>query len=237
MIILFWTLIASILLLTCLWVIVPLTKFNTGTAIKYKKFNYLLALFIALIISIVSLLLYMKWGDVNGLNQYYAQQKNEKATKVLLAKLKTPQDVINKLKQRLAEDPDSARGWYLLGRLYFTMGQFHQAVTAFQRAYQLQPSDQNTMMQLAEALYFEQGKSLKGQAQQLLDAVLASHPNNQAAINLVAINAYNLGHYKKAIVNWEQLLNEINPQSADGKVLLDAIAKAQKKLENQKTLN
>lgn len=195
-----------------------------------KKLNIAAVIFFVIAMPIASIILYLQWGDSQQLNQYYTQLKNAKLVQKELAEYKNPQQLINRMLAILQQHPNSAKGWYLLGRLYLNQNQFDSAVKAFAKANQLQPNEPMIMQQYAESLFFANKNSLPAEAKQLLLAVLVKVPNDPDAINLLAIDAYNKQDYQTAINYWERLINDFDPTSPNGKALLQAIASAQKNL-------
>ena len=54
---------------------------------------------------------------------------------------KSPEQILKYVQSYVARHPDSAQGWYLLGKLYAKTGQRHAAAAAFRHAYRLHGSD------------------------------------------------------------------------------------------------
>ena len=136
-----------------------------------------------------------------------------------------PNDIIKKMENHLAKHPESAQGWYLLGKLYFHQARYSFAVNALKKAYQLRSNDLETKLYYAQALFFQRSDK----AHQLLTEIVAQNPNEITAINLLALDAYQKEDYQKAIQYWEKLIDFYPPDSDDGKVLLRMIALSQKK--------
>lgn len=174
--------------------------------------------------------LYFVLGDYRGLQQHYLLRDHDKITQALIKELKTPAQVVLKMKQQLAKTPNSIEGWFLLGRLYVSMQQYPEAADSFAHAYALNKLDSNIAVQYAEALFFANHKKMTPEIKQLLDFVMQKDPNNEAAINLLALNAYQEQHYQQAIHYWEQLLPQHAPNSEDGQALLKAIRDAEQKI-------
>ncbi|WP_229776955.1 tetratricopeptide repeat protein, partial [Alicyclobacillus cellulosilyticus] len=59
----------------------------------------------------------------------------------VLKSIKSPQELILKLKTRVDNNPLDPRGWYLLGRLYTTQEAWDDANQAFKTAYALNSDD------------------------------------------------------------------------------------------------
>lgn len=96
------------------------------------------AFLLLLIVPTIALLLYAHWGDSNQIQQLVISQENKMQEENLRSQLGSPMQIILRLQQHLQQNPQSAEGWYLLGRLYASQQQFNQANYAFARAYHLE---------------------------------------------------------------------------------------------------
>jgi cytochrome c-type biogenesis protein CcmH/NrfG len=56
----------------------------------------------------------------------------------------------------LQQHPQSAQGWYLLGRIYLSQQQFAAAVSAFTTAYKLQPQNPTIVFYYKKSLSLAQ---------------------------------------------------------------------------------
>lgn len=225
---LFWGVIILMSTLACVFVARPLLQTTNGAR------QSMMGLLIIVTLPIVALLFYLQWGSSNNLSKFYFQQQQAKAADKMRASLGAPSQIIAALKQHLAQDPSSARGWFLLGRLYSSLNQLSDAQQAFASAYQLSPQDTDILFQYAQTLYLVH-HNLDGQANQLLEKILQQDPHYVLAINLRAVAAFQAQQYQQAIVYWEQLLPEYPANSPDGQALLDMIGKAQTALAKQKS--
>jgi cytochrome c-type biogenesis protein CcmH len=196
----------------------------------HKKTNYLIALGLLILLPVVALALYWKIGSSQQLAQWLQSKQQAAVVQAEITQFGSTENIIVALREKLRQNPNSARGWYLLGKLYLSQQQFSPAAAAFTKANQLHPNDPETMQSYAESLFFANQQKLTPQSRALLDQVIALQPQNVDALNLVAMGAYRQGDYQTAINYWEKLLPFFPPQSEDGKALLDVIAKAQQKL-------
>ncbi len=188
---------------------------------------------IALIIAlpIIAILLYLHFGASHSLQRYWVLKRQASAVKAELSKIKSPKQVIDRLIAHLKAYPNSAKGWYLLGRLYLGERRYANAVSVLSKAYYLQPKKTEYAIAYAQALFFNQKQHLSKKAKQLLNQVLVKNRNNIPALNLLAIDAYRAHRYKSAVHYWEKMLPLFAPNSKESKMLLMMMAKAQKKLE------
>lgn len=221
-IILFWLIIAVMTLAAGCFLAFPLIKSKTQPIFST-----------ALLLSTVlfAIPVYLKLGASTGVTEQLVAEQKAQDVKVALAKMGSNENIIKALLQRLQENPNSAQGWYLLGRMYLIGQHYENAFQAFAKANQLQPHHIDTMLSYAESSYFYHHQTLNPDAQALLNEILSIESDNIDAINLLAINAYQQAHYQQAIDYWEKLLEKFPSDSEDEKALLAMIHNAQGKLQ------
>lgn len=119
--------------------------------------------------------------------------------------------MVQRLAQRLQENPDDADGWRMLVRSYETLGRFDEAVQAWERLFQLSPPDADQLTEYAVTLGMARGQRLAGEPEQILEAVLQREPNHVQALALAGSAAYERHDYERAIQRWQQLLRIAPP--------------------------
>ena len=192
-----------------------------------KKSKEIFAAILVISLPVFAILLYQKWGA-------YTEVKQASLIKTRLAEVKqqiatdgSRQALIKQFEAHLHANPDSAKGWYLLGKLYLGEGERAQAVDALAKSNTLKPDDAETMLAFAEAKFLHNEQKLDPEAQTLLKSVLTIEPNAVGAYNLLAIDAFNSRKFKEAVVYWEKILTFYPPGSEEVKSVLELIAKAQ----------
>ena len=208
-------------LIALLFVIIPL--------IKHKAIFTAIVIFILL--PLVTGVLYFHWGNARSSLNYVLHQQQTLRVKAELAKIKNPQQVVDQLKAYLQGHPNSPKGWYLLGKIYLTQNNYPEALAALTHAHEQAADNIDYSTAYAMAVFFTNQKQLTPVTKQLLEQVLLQSPNNVAATNLLAIDAYNQGQYSQAIHYWEKLIPLFDPQSEDERLLLQMISRAQKQLK------
>ena len=173
---------------------------------------------------------YWRWGALPDWQHYIQQQATQQQVQALLKSVHNPQELIAKLKARLAIQPDSARGWYLLGRLYANQGKWTRAHDAFVKAHRLKPHDEQTTVNYAQSLWQLNHQSFDEEIRVLLQSILLKNGNQPDALAMLAMDAF-VGHaYQQAIDYWQRLLEISPPQSEDAQAIRKAIVKAQQKM-------
>lgn len=161
-----------------------------------------------------------------GFGDYYAFEA-DKSSKMQAAKMlkdiKSPDELISRLVKHLTSNPDSARGWYLLGRLYVSQKNSQDALRAFVKAYNLDSNDEAIVVNYASML-LENGYEAKGQS--LLENMLVKDPKQKDALVILAMHAYRQKKINVAVAYWQRLLQLLPEQSADADAIRLAIANA-----------
>src|SRR5262245_45231739 len=81
-------------------------------------------------------------GEIARLKDYTSSIGNEKPTTMAAADKLLPDvnTMVERLAARLVTSPNDVKGWRTLGWSYFNMGRYDQAVTAYEKAAELDPS-------------------------------------------------------------------------------------------------
>jgi cytochrome c-type biogenesis protein CcmH len=85
------------------------------------------------------------------------------------------------LRERLRQDPDNDRGWFMLGMAYRDSGRFAEAAQAFRRASELQPRNASYLAYLAEIVLANGHDNPPAEATALFRRALAIEPGNPQA--------------------------------------------------------
>lgn len=121
-----------------------------------------------------------------------------------------PPDVeamVTSLAERLEREPDDIEGWKMLGRSYSVMRDYAQAIKAYERAVELENSSNGqTVVDLGEAVFFNDGRSISGRAGELFESALAITPGNPKALFYSGLGAAERGDVSRAADRWEALL-------------------------------
>ncbi len=198
----------------------------------YKQKSGLIPLgLIAVMLFILPLLAYQYWGARSEWNRYQQQlSKQQQVNAVVQSVRGNPQIIVNQLKKRLEQQPQSARGWYLLGRLYASQGEWQLAHDAFIKAHRLKPNNEKITLNYVQSLWQLNNQQFNDETRGLLQSVYQKNPKQPDALAMLAMDAYLRHAYKQAIDYWQYLLHLIPPQSEDALAIRKAIAKAQQKL-------
>lgn len=120
--------------------------------------------------------------------------------------------MVASLAARLEQQPDDVNGWKMLGRSYTTLGNFPAAVSAYQKAVELESAlNAQTLVDLAVAVAQADGQQLTPRAVSAFENALAIDPNHPEALFYGGIAAFNRGDVGLAADRWERLLSTDPP--------------------------
>ncbi|AHE66809.1 tetratricopeptide repeat protein [Legionella oakridgensis] len=191
----------------------------------------------ALILTMIPLLIilvassYWRWGGWSGWQEYSRSETRQQQVRQILKSIQGPQELIDKLKAQLNKQPDSARGWYLLGRLYVSQNEWQQAYDAFARAHRLMPQDEKITINYAQSRWQVKQRQFDDTTRNLFKSVLQQDANQPDALAMLAMDAFMSHDYQLAVDYWQRLLRVVPPESDDAKAIRKAIAKAQQSIQ------
>lgn len=189
-----------------------------------------IVLLLAPLLFVLSAFAYWHWGAWSALLSYERKIVQQHRAQLLLKNIQNPDILIQKLETHLKSHPESARAWYLLGRLYASQRRWEEATTSFQKAYSISPKDELIAINFAQALFSKQTAEDRVTAVKVLDAILQRAPNQPDALAMMAMDAQWQHHNAEALGYWRRLLTVV-PEHSEEAV---AIRKAMIRLKTQK---
>jgi cytochrome c-type biogenesis protein CcmH len=188
---------------------------------------------LAIIVPAVSGLLYWELGNPLAMTQLPAvssstQERSDDAHPSSDA-LDT---LVERLKQKMEQNPNDGVGWVLLARSYVGMGRHNEAVSVYEKAVKLIPDDPQLLADYADTLGVVHGRKLEGKPEALIQQALKIDPLNVKALMLAGTVAFNRKNYVRAAKDWElaraNLPAEVDPELTQQ--LMAAIAEARNQL-------
>lgn len=176
---------------------------------------------------IVIVFAYGRWGAWPAWREYEQQAVKQQQVQAMLESMNGPQELIEKLQAQLTKQPESARGWYLLGRLYVGQNDWQHAQDAFAKAHQLKADDEQITVNYAQSIWQLNHQRFDETSRGLFKSVLQKNNNQPDALAMLAMDAYMNQDYHQAIEYWQRLLSLAPQDSDDAKAIRKAIAKAQ----------
>ncbi len=140
---------------------------------------------------------------------------------------------IQKLADRLKQNPNDVQGWTMLGRSYMMQEQFPDAAAAYEKLTALSPNDADAWADYAEALALANDQNLAGKPTEAINRALKIDPKHQKALDLAGSAAFQAKDYQKAIEYWQQLLKQLPAGSEELKTITEQISKAKELAGNK----
>jgi cytochrome c-type biogenesis protein CcmH/NrfG len=115
---------------------------------------------------------------------------------------------IFELEKRTSESPDDVAAWIDLGNLYFDTGNYEKAITAYNKALELNPDNADVMNDLG-VMYRRNGQPKK--AIEAFDKAIKIDPSHETVrFNKGIVLMHDLNDLEGTVQAWEELV-KINP--------------------------
>jgi len=124
-------------------------------------------------------------------------------------------EMVAKLEERLAANPDDAGGWARLGRSYVVLKQMDKARDAYARAHQLAPDNIEFLSDYAWLVFTASPGTTSGLVYELYSKLARLEPNHVDALWFLGIAAYQKGDSRGALRFWERLATQLKPGSPE----------------------
>jgi cytochrome c-type biogenesis protein CcmH len=124
------------------------------------------------------------------------------------------EEMVEIVQKRLAENPEDAQGWFVLGKTMMAQQKFDEAITAFNRTLELVGDEPGVIFSLADAIAMQNGGNMQGEPEQLLDRGLKIAPNHPTGLWLAGLAAEQRQDYATAHASWTLLLSLIEDDPA-----------------------
>jgi len=143
--------------------------------------------------------------------------------------------MVDKLAARMKERPDDAEGWTMLARSYTVLGRFAEALPAYARAAELQPTNASLLADYADAVAATKRTANNPESMALINRALAAEPTHPKALALAGTADYDRGDFAGAIARWQAILDRVPAESELGKQIAASIAEARTQLRGAAT--
>ncbi|MVW76222.1 c-type cytochrome biogenesis protein CcmI [Pseudomonas xionganensis] len=179
----------------------------------------------ALLMPVLGYFLYMHWGAIDELERARNFANQPQSIEEMTARLEA----------NLESNPESAEGWYFLGRTYMAQDRAGDAAQAFERAIGIAGRAPELLGQWAQALYFAGNKQWSEQLQGLTEEVLQADPEEVTTLGLLGIAAYEEGRYQAAVDYWQRLVAVLPAGDPSRQAIEGGIARARQELGQAET--
>jgi len=179
----------------------------------------------ALLMPVLGGALYLHWGALDELQRARDFAGQPQSIEAMTARLEA----------NLENNPESAEGWYFLGRTYMAQDRAGDAAQAFERAIGIAGRAPELLGQWAQALYFAGNKQWNAQLQALTEEALQADPEEVTTLGLLGIAAYEEGRYQVAVDYWQRLVDVLPVGDPSRQAIEGGIARAQQELGQAET--
>lgn len=121
----------------------------------------------------------------------------------------------------------------LLARLSMERGEVGAAIDHYRRAAALLPSDGALQAEYAQALFLASGNQLTDEVKSVVQAAYTLAPDDQTALGLMGIAAFQEDRYRDAIRYWQRALDQLPANSASRTALMAGINSAEQRLAGE----
>jgi cytochrome c-type biogenesis protein CcmH len=177
----------------------------------------------ALLMPLLGYGLYLHWGAIDDVERARTFAEQPQSIEEMTARLEAS----------VQDNPESAEGWYFLGRTYMAQERAGEAAKAFERAVGIAGREPELLGQWAQALYFAGSKQWTEQLQALTDEALKADPAEATSLGLLGIAAYESERFAEAIGFWERLVAVLPEQDPSRQAIQGGIARAREQLDPQ----
>jgi cytochrome c-type biogenesis protein CcmH len=144
-------------------------------------------------------------------------------------------ELLERLNTQSLEKPADVETWYLLGRLNFELGNFHEAVLGFNGVLTNLPADAKedqavAMAQLAQAQFFASDRQLDKATESMLQQVLEINPQETTSLGLLGVASFDQQDFLAAVHYWQRLLAIIPANNPNAVAIKGGIEKARSQL-------
>ncbi len=183
----------------------------------------------AIVIPLLSLLLYARWGakadweiyqDMEALPLATSQEDYQARMRELSARVQS----------RLNRTPDNTAMLNLLAQLSMAVQDYDLAVYAYRKILDQFPNSPGIISNLAQAMFHRAGNVVTPEVRDYTSKALELAPMLPEMLGLAGIDAKNQGDYREAIRYWKMAVSQMNPESRAAQGYMKGIQSAEQAL-------
>lgn len=142
------------------------------------------------------------------------------ATPIVDSKPLTLEQSVEKLKQHLADEPNDAKVWTMLGLSYFELDKVKESLEAYEKAYQLTPNNSKLLVEYASTLISVNDNQFSDRPVALIKQALEIDANAPDALYLAGMFAISMQDFTLAKGLWNKALSVLPEGGEDYQSLL-----------------
>ncbi len=179
-----------------------------------------LAIVMAVMLPLFSVLLYMTLGNVDALSPQEAIVADADGV------IQSP-EALQSLERKVQRNDKNPNDWWMLARTYTELKRFPDAVTAYQRLVTLVPNEAQLWANYADVYAMAHGQTLQNEeVTKLINKSLELDAGNNTALALSGSASMERGDYVTAITSWQALIDQLGPNSPDAEVYRGGLKQA-----------
>lgn len=182
---------------------------------------------LSLFVLIFSLVMYSKQGAYKVLSQPRITAGAESPQQQAQAAQMEAQ--LAQLQQQVASEPNNADAWYSLGQLYVGVGDFANAIAAFDKVIGIEGEQADLIGAKAQATYYAANQKITPEVQALIDQALALDALDPSTNILLGMHNFINQSYQQAIDYWQKVVDAGRP-TVNIEALQGAIGEAKSRL-------
>lgn len=172
----------------------------------------------SLLLPVVSLGLYLAYGTP-GMPGDPLSARLAKSTMS-----ENPNDLVAKVEERLREHPDDGTGWSVIAPVYYAMGRYADAATAYANAMRLVGESPDRLQGFANARIRQENGVIPEDARTALQRLVEIAPDKKEARIWLALAKEQDGKLADAAADYRKLIEEAPPGAPWRKVLEERLA-------------
>jgi len=187
----------------------------------------LLAIVLAVMLPLFSVLLYLTLGNTEALSPQETIVAD--ANGIIHS-----EEALQRLERKVKRLPKNPNDWWMLASSYTGLKRFPEAVTAYEHLVALVPNEAQLWANYADVYAMANGQTLQNpEVARLLAKSLELDANNLTALALTGSAAMERGDYAGAITSWQKLVDQVQPGSQDAQMYLGGVKRARELLAAQ----
>ncbi|MGF1548534.1 MAG: tetratricopeptide repeat protein [Thiotrichales bacterium] len=219
----FWLIAAFFAIAATVIVLLPLRRQRTGRSVGARVF-----LALAVLIPVAAFGVYAMVGNPGG----SSERADEAVAAVVADTAEISHDLealIEEQVQKLKADPSDAAGWAMLAVSYTALNRWPEAEAAYAEAYALEPEEAFILSGYAEAISVNAGRDMTGRPIELVRKALEIATQDEKALELAGIHAFQREEYGTAAYYWRQLLKVLPADGAYARDIRVAMREARQR--------
>jgi cytochrome c-type biogenesis protein CcmH len=184
---------------------------DTETEVSSTNPKLIMALVI-IFVPLCSILFYQQLGKpgmIDGSAIQLAQSPHDQS-----GQQPSVDEMINMLIDKLKQNPNDEKGWFLLARTFMALKKYDEAYKTYENLLKLTGEDADVLVSMADAAAMSKGGTITGEPEKLIRRALKISPNNITGLWLIGIAEKEQGNKAQALKYWTKLYPLIEEKTA-----------------------